>query len=107
MCSNKAEPWFGTAAERKGGAVLLLGSGQFGLLLNGLYTAIWSRIWPRKRLEEKKVRGAGEKQVFVFRTLLFAFLRQVSLQQSAFHSSTTLVSAGLLYIYPFINENRI
>lgn len=27
LCSNKTEPWFGVAAERKGGAVLLLGPG--------------------------------------------------------------------------------
>lgn len=95
------------AAERKWGAVLLLGSSQIGFLLHRLYTEIQNRIYPRERLKEKKVRRPGEKQVFLFKTLLFAFLCQVGPQQQSFCSATTLLSAELLYTYPFLNENRI
>lgn len=48
------------------------------------------------------MRGPGEKQVFHLSMLLFAFPCQVYLQQSSFQSSTTLLSAGLQYIYPFV-----
>jgi len=44
LCSNKTKPCFGVDAESKGGAVLLLGYGQFGLLLHTLCTGILGRF---------------------------------------------------------------
>lgn len=63
-----------------------------------------------QNLAQEKAGGekrTSKKQVFLFRTLLLAFLCQVSLLQPSFPSSTILLSAELLCIYPFPNENRI